>query len=195
MVTHSFTNLKEDRAMSSVTQDRRERAGFTLIELLVVIAIIAILAAILFPVFAQAREKARQSSCLSNFRQLGLGMMMYAQDYDESLPIAYWGPDWCGATSSWRQTLIPYTKNTGIYVCPSATAAGAVCPAGSVVTRLGTYGTSSHWSEMGIFALAAFGTPADTFLLGENNDGDWVVEPIEGRCSNSWPAPGFLFAR
>src|SRR5688572_20769118 len=86
MVTHSFTNLKEDRAMSSVPQDRRERAGFTLIELLVVIAIIAILAAILFPVFAQAREKARQTSCLSNMKQLGTSFMMYTQDYDERLP-------------------------------------------------------------------------------------------------------------
>ena len=70
------------------------RRGFTLIELLVVIAIIAILAAILFPVFAKAREKARQTSCLSNVKQLGLGLMMYAQDYDEKLPsyLPPWTP-------------------------------------------------------------------------------------------------------
>ena len=66
---------------------RASRRGFTLIELLVVIAIIAILAAILFPVFAQAREKARQTQCLSNMKQIGVGLMMYAQDYDETLPI------------------------------------------------------------------------------------------------------------
>jgi prepilin-type N-terminal cleavage/methylation domain-containing protein len=66
--------------------------GFTLIELLVVIAIIAILAAILFPVFARAREKARQTSCLSNVKQLTLGILMYAQDYDERLPFGYNGP-------------------------------------------------------------------------------------------------------
>ena len=64
------------------------RRAFTLIELLVVIAIIAVLAAILFPVFAQAREKARQTACLSNMRQMTLGVMMYAQDYDETLPLA-----------------------------------------------------------------------------------------------------------
>ena len=69
----------------------RQREGFTLIELLVVIAIIAILAAILFPVFAQAREKARQTSCTSNLKQQGTAMMMYAQDYDESYP-SNWYP-------------------------------------------------------------------------------------------------------
>jgi prepilin-type N-terminal cleavage/methylation domain-containing protein/prepilin-type processing-associated H-X9-DG protein len=67
---------------------RRSRRAFTLIELLVVIAIIAILAAILFPVFAQARNKARQVGCLSNMKQIGIGLQMYAQDYDETLPVA-----------------------------------------------------------------------------------------------------------
>lgn len=68
----------------------QKRKAFTLIELLVVIAIIAILAAILFPVFARARENARRSSCLSNLKQIGLGAMMYIQDYDERYPQAYW---------------------------------------------------------------------------------------------------------
>jgi prepilin-type N-terminal cleavage/methylation domain-containing protein len=75
--------------------------GFTLIELLVVIAIIAILAAILFPVFARAREKARQTSCLNNVKQLTLAIMMYAQDYDETYPYACrWGPEGIGANLS-----------------------------------------------------------------------------------------------
>lgn len=99
------------------------KKGFTLIELLVVIAIIAILAAILFPVFARAREKARQTSCLSNVKQLGLAFMQYAQDYDERLPGFFpaWGtnPDPPGSGCSWWQGVYPYIKNYQVYVCPS----------------------------------------------------------------------------
>ncbi|NLO07609.1 MAG: DUF1559 domain-containing protein [candidate division WS1 bacterium] len=94
-----------------------KRAGFTLIELLVVIAIIAILAAILFPVFARAREKARQTSCLSNLKQIGLAFMAYAQDYDECMTLA---PD-AGALSHhwWNVTLQPYILNEQVLDCPS----------------------------------------------------------------------------
>jgi prepilin-type N-terminal cleavage/methylation domain-containing protein/prepilin-type processing-associated H-X9-DG protein len=94
------------------------KRGFTLIELLVVIAIIAILAAILFPVFARAREKARQSSCLNNVKQLTLGFMMYAQDYDEYIRSAYLpGPD--SQYWTWMFGIEPYVKNDHVYACPS----------------------------------------------------------------------------
>jgi prepilin-type N-terminal cleavage/methylation domain-containing protein/prepilin-type processing-associated H-X9-DG protein len=108
-----------------------KRRGFTLIELLVVIAIIAILAAILFPVFAQAREKARQTQCLSNMKQVGTGLQMYVQDYDETNPPANdgvvnfadlnlpgWRPNFLGS-------LIPYVRNFKIFACPSTSGTSA----------------------------------------------------------------------
>jgi prepilin-type N-terminal cleavage/methylation domain-containing protein len=100
----------------------RNSRAFTLIELLVVIAIIAILAAILFPVFAQAREKARQTSCLSNLRQVGLGWMMYLQDYDETYPVAqYITTNGSGQPCAFlvSDAIEPYLKNRQIYSCPS----------------------------------------------------------------------------
>jgi prepilin-type N-terminal cleavage/methylation domain-containing protein/prepilin-type processing-associated H-X9-DG protein len=119
-------------------QHRSSARAFTLIELLVVIAIIAILAAILFPVFAQAREKARQTSCLSNMKQLTTAVLMYVQDYDERFPLvapdgviaSFTTPPDATPTSAvglarrqafWTSSIFPYVKNWGIYTCPSAT--------------------------------------------------------------------------
>ena len=98
------------------------RVGFTLIELLVVIAIIAILAAILFPVFSQARAKARQATCLNNFKQVGTGMLQYTQDYDECFPYnRFYGP--AGAAyQNWKYGILPYIRNLQVYECPEARA-------------------------------------------------------------------------
>lgn len=99
------------------------RDGFTLIELLVVIAIIAILAAILFPVFARAREKARQTNCLGNTKQLATAAMMYASDYDETLCRSFLDLDRSGwgevGEPTWRSSLYPYVRNAQLFFCPS----------------------------------------------------------------------------
>jgi len=93
--------------------------GFTLIELLVVIAIIAILASILFPVFARAREKARTASCQNNMKQLGTALMMYVQDYDEALP--YGSTTYMNSHVNVWDGMQPYIKNWQVYACPSDT--------------------------------------------------------------------------
>lgn len=102
----------------------RRRIGFTLIELLVVIAVIAILAAILFPAFAQAREKARETTCLSNLKQIGTGVIMYLQDWDGTYPLnrlyALPGGATCGQkVLTWKTETLPYVKNIEVYRCPS----------------------------------------------------------------------------
>jgi prepilin-type N-terminal cleavage/methylation domain-containing protein/prepilin-type processing-associated H-X9-DG protein len=108
--------------MHPLVRKSHARQGFTLIELLVVIAIIAILAAILFPVFAQAREKARSTQCLSNARQQGTAIQMYKQDFDETFPMAYYynnDNSGAGGYTQWSFLIQPYTKNLGLFVCPS----------------------------------------------------------------------------
>ncbi len=146
------------------------RRGFTLIELLVVIAIIAILAAILFPVFAKAREKARQTSCLSNLKQIGLGELMYAQDYDEMLVYHYLGPIAGtvtypgGAASSglmWYFNIYPYVKNIQIFSCPSDSYKWNGNYTGGI-----KYGYSRY---LGGNSLSTVEEPSRTFMTGDSD--------------------------
>jgi prepilin-type N-terminal cleavage/methylation domain-containing protein/prepilin-type processing-associated H-X9-DG protein len=152
------------------------RRGFTLIELLVVIAIIAILAAILFPVFARAREKARQASCLSNVKQLGLAFQMYKQDYDETWPFSYWTaatgwmPQFATAPSCWGGEVAPYIKNLQIFSCPSATTHNTCnyIYNGWIGCTVG--GTASGRNDSSITA------PAGTIVIGDSADGWWNID-------------------
>ncbi len=161
------------------------RYGFTLIELLVVIAIIAILAAILFPVFARAREKARQTSCLSNVKQMSLGMLMYAQDYDETMMPALTFN--CGTPGHvyadrryWLEILEPYVKNWQIYRCPSDSSpyysggGGAIQPfyktsyGPNLTPMIGQAGSTSTSGVAGCL-LADMERPAEKVMMVESN--------------------------
>jgi prepilin-type N-terminal cleavage/methylation domain-containing protein/prepilin-type processing-associated H-X9-DG protein len=144
----------------------RRRNGFTLIELLVVIAIIAILAAILFPVFAQAREAARKTACTNNLKQLATSVMMYTQDYDEAFPSLN-GP---AINRGWAGEIYPYVKNAGVYHCPD----DANKPA-AVNQIVASYTWNKHLNLNGTgeanSALAALVAPASTIMFFECNTG------------------------
>ena len=139
------------------------RRAFTLIELLVVIAIIAILAAILFPVFSQARRKVYAASCLSNQRQIATGILMYAQDYDEMLLMGMWGGSASGTLCSWPSMIQPYLKNTQVFQCPAA-------PRGSGITA----GTIAATNGCGI-GNGFVNTYAYNYYLGGNNSATGVA--------------------
>jgi prepilin-type N-terminal cleavage/methylation domain-containing protein/prepilin-type processing-associated H-X9-DG protein len=167
--------------------DSRCRRAFTLVELLVVVAILSVLAAMLFPVFGRARENARRSACASNFRQLGLGIMQYAQDFDETLPpfsykahYGYAGGD--GAR--WADLIFPYVKSPQVFDCPSATTKMAILPGGRFFDA-GTYTcslvTPSTEEPIGVAGrkLAEIEETATTLMLVE-----------DGRLDTSGGLPG-----
>jgi len=158
-----------------------------LIELLVVIAIIAILAAILFPVFAQAREQARKISCLSNVKQISLGNMMYIQDYDETFEFA-WGVTGTGNNGTWLDAIMPYVKNgqanenapggswhfsTGLWHCPSDTEGPSLVSytTNALETGAGNLASGLYAPE----ALAGINAPASVVMISESNKA-WDIE-------------------
>jgi prepilin-type N-terminal cleavage/methylation domain-containing protein/prepilin-type processing-associated H-X9-DG protein len=158
---------QHDKGHTMPRPSRKLHQAFTLIELLVVIAIIAILAAILFPVFAKAREKARQITCDSNMRQLGLGILQYAQDNDETMVRVHLNPadgtiDQNKSYPGWAGPTYAYIKSTGIYKCPDD-------PTGPTTDNPPHVPVSYFLNKNAVGAtLAQFNAPASTVLLAED---------------------------
>jgi prepilin-type N-terminal cleavage/methylation domain-containing protein/prepilin-type processing-associated H-X9-DG protein len=172
---------------------RRPARGFTLIELLVVIAIIAILAAILFPVFARARENARRASCQSNLKQIGLAVMQYTQDYDEQYPVARLNGPSTGTRLMWVASTMPYMKSYQLYKCPSdandtPNVSNWWLPAGVAPFR-SSYGYNINFGYENVppqVSLARVQSPATTVMATDagmhragfsNNPAAWTDQP------------------
>jgi prepilin-type N-terminal cleavage/methylation domain-containing protein/prepilin-type processing-associated H-X9-DG protein len=191
-----------------------KRKGFTLIELLVVIAIIAILAAILFPVFARARENARRASCMSNLQQLGLGVMMYVQDYDEHYPRSMTvfsatcpqttnpeGYNWLSGDLFWQEAMYPYTKSMNVAMCPSAPYINYKTPS-QPAPYYGSYGANEMLliyqtlacDKSTTVSMAAVQSPATTYMLMDS--GGYVNAPANvtsGSHNITTPQGGYWY--
>lgn len=168
------------------------RRAFTLIELLVVIAILALLAAILFPVFSRARENARRTSCQQNLRQIGLGLLQYTQDFDEATTCSFYGsnsaPSDNGPNYKWMDAVFPYVKNEQLFTCPSDNASNRRyiwnknLGTGQTSQNYGSYGLNGAYGNAGdgqtpprssglyMVSLSDIAAPAQTIWVTDNNN-------------------------
>jgi len=179
------------------------KRGFTLIELLVVIAIIAILAAILFPVFARARENARRASCQSNLKQIALGIVMYKQDYDARYPTYYGGH--ASATTvtasnsyGWADAMQPYLKSTQIFQCPSESSGPG--PANATTPSLSPDPSQAGYTDYWLNLMASgqsdssFNSPSTTVLLGDGSSSTSLYYVYGNPTSNYTGTTGGQYA-
>jgi len=179
----------------------RAKAAFSLVELLVVVAIIAILAAILFPVFARARENARRSSCQSNLRQIGLGALQYTQDYDETLFRSFYGSATADSDATtnykWMDAIFPYVKNEQVFVCPSDSTITYHFRDGK---NYGSYGLNGAYNVVGdaytpprssansLVSWSQIGVPSETVWMADNANAPSPTNP-GGSQAFYWATP------
>jgi prepilin-type N-terminal cleavage/methylation domain-containing protein/prepilin-type processing-associated H-X9-DG protein len=162
------------------------RKGFTLIELLVVIAIIAILAAILFPVFAKAREKARQSSCLSNVKQINTAVLGYVQDNDERMPSSWYGPGVSPGAYQYPQAVAPYIKNWQIFLCPSDSGRTIVTNSGAAGSSLSYAFSTAYYGGSNVAGVSANGPAGKALAQIEDPSGTVILGDYTGSHEMGW---------
>ncbi|MDR3707357.1 MAG: DUF1559 domain-containing protein [Capsulimonadaceae bacterium] len=164
-----------------------KKYGFTLIELLVVIAIIAILAAILFPVFAKAREKSRQAACLSNEKQLGLAVAQYLQDYDGVFPMRYYPNS--NPLVDWQMVILPYVKSVGVFSCPDNLSTGAGVAYTSPAMPI-SYAPNCVDNPLGVDQIGLFG---DTLTSNSANESQIAIPAsVVELCEINWNNSDFV---
>ncbi len=176
------------------TVHKSARRGFTLIELLVVIAIIAILAAILFPVFAQAREKARATTCLSNEKQIGLAIIQYVQDYDETFPLSEFAANTASPGYTWENAIQPYVKAGTANGTYSVTGAIWVCPSFAHAEETEQYKGLDNvfaWSANEPIAYAKVDEPSNKIMVFEGGSNYPAGDPSNWGYRDSTSAEWF----
>ena len=175
--------------MISTPPHSSRRPAFTLIELLVVIAIIAILAAILFPVFAQAREKARQTACLSNLKQISISLTMYQSDFDSMYPPSQLPPSGANIVS-WPTMIQPYIKNEQVFVCPSTSPTAIAADPAYLIPTTKTYAGRTRTAISFGTLTGADGSTAQPFLVNGLSYGRNLIPDTAA----AWKTPNFKTA-
>lgn len=170
----------------------KSRGGFSLVEMLVVVAVIILLVALLMPAFSAADEKGSRMGCISQLRQCYIGYHQFTAENKFFTPQGYSGPTW--TTGSWRERIEPYINERRILLCPAAPRQYAATGTYGVNAWIGQNAVSSEGASSSWYIIPNL---SKSFCIGENEEGDWVVEPIQGTGGTRalWGQPGWFYPR